>query len=313
MYERFTDRARKVVQLANQEAQRFNHESIGTEHILLSLVREGSGVAANVLNNLAVDPLQIRLEIEKIISSGPDMVTGGKLPLTPRAKRAIEYAMEEARNLNHNYVGSEHLLLGLLRETEGVAAQVLMNLGLRLKAVRSEILTILNQTSDAVSGSGTTPSSLSAEESRNIRWTDRTRNVMRLAAEEAYELGHTYLGPEHILLGLIREGSGLGNEILKSSGLNESKVRDEIKAILRVLRDIPDFAPFELTSLTTLAIDSAVMAARAFRTIRVDVDHLLLGLLQSNDGIVAQVFWNLDVKRSGLSEKIRFRLASVRD
>ncbi|OAI55034.1 NDP-hexose 4-ketoreductase [Planctomyces sp. SCGC AG-212-M04] len=143
MYERFTDRARKVMQLANQEAQRFNHEYIGTEHILLGLVKEGSGVAANVLKNLDVDLRKIRHEVENIVQSGPDMVTMGKLPQTPRAKKVIEYAMEEARNLNHNYVGTEHLLLGLLREQEGVAAQVLMNLGMKLEDVREEVLNLL--------------------------------------------------------------------------------------------------------------------------------------------------------------------------
>ena len=143
MYERFTDRARKVMQLANQEAQRFNHEYIGTEHILLGLIKEGSGVAANVLKNLDVDLRKIRLEVEKLVQSGPEMVTMGKLPQTPRAKKVIEYSMEEARNLNHNYVGTEHILLGLLREQEGVAAQVLMNLGLKLEEVREEVLNLL--------------------------------------------------------------------------------------------------------------------------------------------------------------------------
>ena len=143
MYERFTDRARKVMQLANQEAQRFNHEYIGTEHVLLGLVKEGSGVAANVLKNLDVDLRKIRLEVEKLVQSGPEMVTMGKLPQTPRAKKVIEYSMEEARNLNHNYVGTEHILLGLLREQEGVAAQVLMNLGLKLEEVREEVLNLL--------------------------------------------------------------------------------------------------------------------------------------------------------------------------
>lgn len=143
MYERFTDRARKVMQLANQEAQRFNHEYIGTEHVLLGLIKEGSGVAANVLKNLDVDLRKIRLEVEKLVQSGPDMVTMGKLPQTPRAKKVIEYAMEEARNLNHNYVGTEHILLGLLREQEGVAAQVLINLGLKLEEVREEVLNLL--------------------------------------------------------------------------------------------------------------------------------------------------------------------------
>src|SRR5215211_5898447 len=145
MYERFTDRARKVMQLANQEAQRFNHEYIGTEHILLGLVKEGSGVAANVLKNLDIDLRKIRLEVEKIVQHGPggDQVVMGRLPHTPRAKKVIEYSVEEARNLNHNYVGTEHLLLGLLREQEGVAAQVLMNLGLKLEDVREEVLNLL--------------------------------------------------------------------------------------------------------------------------------------------------------------------------
>ena len=143
MFERLTDRARKVMALANQEAQRFNHEYIGTEHILLGLVKEGSGVGANVLKHLEIDLRKVRLEVEKLVKSGPEMVTMGKLPQTPRAKKVIEYAIEEARSLNHNYVGTEHLLLGLLREQDGVAAQVLMNLGLKLEDVREEVLNLL--------------------------------------------------------------------------------------------------------------------------------------------------------------------------
>ena len=143
MFERFTDRARKVMALANQEAQRLNHEYIGTEHILLGLVKEGSGVGATVLKQLDVDLRKVRMEVEKLVKSGPDMVTMGKLPQTPRAKKVIEYAIEEARHLGHNYVGTEHLLLGLLREQDGVAAQVLVNLGLKLEDVREEVLNLL--------------------------------------------------------------------------------------------------------------------------------------------------------------------------
>ncbi|QOJ01674.1 MAG: ATP-dependent Clp protease ATP-binding subunit [Phycisphaeraceae bacterium] len=168
MFERFTDRARKVMALANQEAQRFNHEYIGTEHILLGLVKEGSGVGANVLKNLDVDLRKVRLEVEKLVKPGPEMVTMGKLPQTPRAKKVIEYAIEEARNLNHNYVGTEHLLLGLLREHDGVAAQVLMNLGLKLEEVREEVLNLLGagneqgEQSETISGSAAPSSSGSA-------------------------------------------------------------------------------------------------------------------------------------------------------
>ncbi len=148
MFERFTDRARKVMALANQEAQRFNHEYIGTEHILLGLVKEGSGVGATVLKNQDVDIKKLRLEVEKLVKSGPDMVTMGKLPQTPRAKKVIEFAIEEARALNHNYVGTEHILLGLLRENEGIAAQVLMSIGLKLEEVRQEVLNLLGASID---------------------------------------------------------------------------------------------------------------------------------------------------------------------
>jgi ATP-dependent Clp protease ATP-binding subunit ClpA len=143
MYERLTDRARKVMGLAKHAAQRLNHEYIGTEHILLGLVEEGSGVAANVLKSLDVSLRKVRKEVEKIVMAGPDAVTMTKLPQTPRAKKVIEYAVEEARSLNHNYVGTEHLLLGLLREQEGIAAQVLLNLGLNLQDVRQEVLNLL--------------------------------------------------------------------------------------------------------------------------------------------------------------------------
>ncbi len=139
MYERFSDRARKVVQLANQEAHRLNHEYIGTEHILLGLVKEGEGVAAHVLKNLGVDLKKVRFQVEKIVQFEPKALVPGRLPQTPRTKWVIECAVDEARNLNHNHVGTEHLLLGLVRDGEGVAAQVLVKLGLQLDRVRKEV------------------------------------------------------------------------------------------------------------------------------------------------------------------------------
>ncbi len=143
MFDRFTDRAKKVMNLARQEAQRFNHEYLGTEHILLGLVQEGSGVAANVLKNMGIDLNKIRMEVEKIVKTGPSMVTMGQLPFTPRAKKVLELSMEEAGNLGHNYIGTEHLLLGLIKENEGIAAQVLLNLGVKLEDVREEVLDFL--------------------------------------------------------------------------------------------------------------------------------------------------------------------------
>ena len=149
MFERFTDRSRKVMALANQQAQHYHHQYIGTEHILLGLVEEGGGVGANVLDNLDVDPAKVRGEIKKLIKSGPKPAGFGKLPQTPRAKKVIEYAIEEARKLNHHNVGTEHLLLGLLRERDGLGSQVLVNLGLRLDAVREKVLEVLGAGLDA--------------------------------------------------------------------------------------------------------------------------------------------------------------------
>jgi Clp amino terminal domain, pathogenicity island component/UvrB/uvrC motif len=142
MYERFTDPARKVMQLANQEAQRYRHEYIGTEHILLGMIEEGSGLAVTILKNLSVNPQTIRTEVQEIVRSGRDKVSRNTLLQTPRSKRIIEYAMEEARGLHHNYVGTEHLLLGLIREAEGVAGQVLLNFGVRLDDARNEVIKV---------------------------------------------------------------------------------------------------------------------------------------------------------------------------
>jgi ATP-dependent Clp protease ATP-binding subunit ClpC len=161
MFDRFTDRAKKVMSYARQEAQKFNHEYIGTEHVLLGLVQEGSGVAANVLKHMSVDLEKIRHEVEKIVKTGPTTVTMGQLPFTPRAKKVLELSMEEASQLGHNYIGTEHLLLGLIRESEGIAAQVLMNLGIKLDEVREEVLEFLGADSGQHEdeSEGETPSS----------------------------------------------------------------------------------------------------------------------------------------------------------
>ena len=155
-FDKFTERARRVLTLAQEEAQRFNHNYIGTEHLLLGLVREGDGVAAKVLSNLGVELNKVRSAVEFIIGRG-DRTTSGEIGLTPRAKRVIELAVDEARRLNHSYIGTEHLLLGLVREGEGIAAGVLESLGVNLERVRGETTRILAQTQPqgaAAAGSG---------------------------------------------------------------------------------------------------------------------------------------------------------------
>ncbi|HNO66834.1 MAG TPA: Clp protease N-terminal domain-containing protein, partial [Tepidiformaceae bacterium] len=150
-FDKFTERARRVLTLAQEEAHRFNHNYIGTEHILLGLVREGDGVAAKVLANLGVELNKVRSAVEFIIGRG-DRTVLGEIGLTPRAKKVIELAVDEARRLNHSYIGTEHLLLGLVREGEGIAAGVLESLGVNLERVRAETTRILSQSTPQPAG-----------------------------------------------------------------------------------------------------------------------------------------------------------------
>jgi ATP-dependent Clp protease ATP-binding subunit ClpC len=145
-FDKFTERARKVLTLAQEEAQRFNHNYIGTEHLLLGLVREGDGVAARVLSNMGVQLPKVRSAVEFIIGRGETMIMG-EIGLTPRAKKVIELAVDEARRLNHHYIGTEHLLLGLVREGEGIAAGVLESLGVNLEKVRAQVMQVVSQSS----------------------------------------------------------------------------------------------------------------------------------------------------------------------
>ena len=162
-FDKFTDRARKVLTLAQDEAQRFNHNYIGTEHLLLGLVREGEGVAARVLENMNVELAKVRTAVEFIIGRG-DRPVVGEVGLTPRAKRVIELAIDEARRLGHNYIGTEHLLLGLVREGEGIAAGVLESLGVNLDKVRHEVIRVLSQSSSA----GPTPETKRASKTPTV-------------------------------------------------------------------------------------------------------------------------------------------------
>src|SRR5579872_2662403 len=140
MFDKFTNRAKQVIKLAKKEAQRLNHNYLGTEHVLLGLLKLGQGIAVNVLRNLNLDYDTVRTEVERLVGFGPEIQVYGDPALTGKVKKVFEFANEEAASLNHNYVGTEHLLLALLRQTDGVAAQVLENLNVSLKDIRKEIL-----------------------------------------------------------------------------------------------------------------------------------------------------------------------------
>jgi ATP-dependent Clp protease ATP-binding subunit ClpC len=143
MFEKFTERARRVVVLAQEEARMLNHDYIGTEHILLGLIHEGEGAAAKALNGIGISLEQVRQQVEEIIGSGR-ISPSGQIPFTPRAKKVLELSYREALHLRHSYIGTEHILLGLLREGDGVAAQVLVKLGADLDRVRQQVIALLS-------------------------------------------------------------------------------------------------------------------------------------------------------------------------
>jgi ATP-dependent Clp protease ATP-binding subunit ClpC len=209
MFERFTDRARRVVVLAQEEARMLNHNYIGTEHILLGLIHEGEGVAAKALESLGIS-----LDAVRPGGRGVRMFER----FTDRARRVVVLAQEEARMLNHNYIGTEHILLGLIHEGEGVAAKALESLGIALEGVRQQVEEIIGQGQQAPSG--------------HIPFTPRAKKVLELSLREALQLGHNYIGTEHILLGLIREGEGVAAQVLVKLGADLNRVRQQVLQLL---------------------------------------------------------------------------------
>jgi len=226
----FTDRVRRVLHLAREEAARLHHEYVGTEHILLGLIREGEGVAATVLTNLNVDLEEISRRIEETVKKGTAAGSAGPdLPYTSRAKKILEFAMSEARELNHRYVGTEHLLLGVLREEKGIGAQVLTDAGVTLETARSEVLQVLGT-------NGSEASDTRPLVPPPVPYTPDARASLQLALQEARGLRAASLGPELLLLGVLRvllttpagsAGATLAT-LLNAAGLTPERVREVI-------------------------------------------------------------------------------------
>jgi len=316
-FDRFTERARKVLSLAQEEAQRFQHNYIGTEHLLLGLVREGEGVAARVLTSLGAELSQIRQAVEFIIGRG-DRIVLGEIGLTPRAKKVIELAVDEARRLNHHYIGTEHLLLGLVREGEGIAAGVLESLGVNLERVRMATINVLNSSgtsaryefwrvnadtivlsdqdvASAQDEDDTAPAPAREEKDVPGTFSIRARRALDAAYEEAHKLQHDYVGTEHLLLGLISEEKGLASLILQKLNVERANIRSAVEFIIAHSgsRAIPATVGF--TPRSQKVILYAVNEASKLGATLVSTEHLLLGMLREGEGIAAGVLISLGV------------------
>ena len=217
MFEKFTERARRVMGFSRQEAQRLRSEFVGTEHMLLGILLEGEGVAAKVLKNVGIDYKRVRQQIEMLVPppAGPEPSLG-QLPFSPRSRKAIELAAEASEVLGHDAIGTEHLLIGLIEEAEGIAAQVLSELGHGPDEVRRQVL-------EAIGSPDT-----SAAAVRKAPWSDRTRSVVLEAVSEARAMKSPSVDPEHLLLAMLVEGGPL-SELLATRGVDVESVRSIMK------------------------------------------------------------------------------------
>jgi ATP-dependent Clp protease ATP-binding subunit ClpA len=223
MFERFTDRARRVVVLAQEEARLLNHDYIGTEHILLGLINETEGVAAAALESLGVSLEGARVQVEELARRGDKPATG-HIPFTPRAKKALELSLREALRLGHNYIGTEHILLGLIHEGTGVGAQVVTKLGATLEGVREEVIRLLQ--SEVVRTE-------EIDEPSQFSLSSKGRTALALADEFAAKTGQGLIQPAHLLMGLIALSASdpIVRKMLEELGINFGEVQRRMEEL----------------------------------------------------------------------------------
>jgi ATP-dependent Clp protease ATP-binding subunit ClpA len=303
-FDRFNDRAKRVLALAQDEAIRFNHNYIGTEHLLLGLVREGEGVAARVLDSLGVELSKVRQAIEFTIGRGNWEKPPSEITLAPPMKKAVELAIDEARKLGHSHVGTEHLLLGIVRQGDSIGAKVLGGLGVDLEKVRHEVIATLGQPHREVGASApesVPPRSAGPFTGPFDRFNDRAKRVLALAQDEALRFNHNYIGTEHILVGLIREEEGVAARALRTLGVELDKARTALGFIIGRGESATSPSEITLSPRTKKVIELAMDEARKLGQTRVSTEHILLGLAREGEGIASGILESLGVTM----EKVR--------
>ena len=306
-FDRFNDRAKRVLALAQDEAIRFNHNYIGTEHLLLGLVREGEGVAARVLDSLDVKLSKVRQAVELTIGRGDASQSPSEITLAPQVKKVIDLAIDEARKLGHSHVGTEHLLLGLVRENESPAAKILASLGVSLEAVRHNVIATLGQPHREVGASAPAPpwrQSTGSFAGPFDRFNDGAKRVLALAQDEAIRHNHNYIGSEHILIGLIREEKGVAARALQTLGVELSKARTALEFIIG--RGDRATSPSEMTlsPRTKKIIELAIDESRKLGHGHVGTEHMLLGLAREGEGIASGILESLGVTMAKVRHQV---------
>lgn len=301
----FTSHAQQVLALSRKEASRFNHNFVGTEHLLLGLMALDQCTAAKVMHNLGLEVQAVRWEVEYMIGTVADQKMIDNIPYTPCVKKVLARAVREAKELNHPNVGTEHILLGLLREDDGIAARILKRLDITAEETRSEVLRACAADKAPTDESGacqpeTVPASSAVprpmREAHMSNLTPRAQQVLLLARKEADRFHHSFVGTEHLLLGLIALGRGVAVNVLHKLGLNFENVRKEIEklAATRPSQERVVNTPYTLDVRKVLAL--AARQAKALNHTYIGTEHIFLGLLEEGDGVAARALQNLGVK-----------------
>jgi bifunctional DNase/RNase len=281
MRDKFTERVRKCIFLAREEAVRLRHDAIGTEHLLLGMIGEGEGIAATAIRNLGVDLHNLRHALEETMPEGESSVERGETPFTPGAKRALELSVDQARQLGHNYVGTEHLLLGLICQTEGSAARILTEQGVKWESARDEVLRLLPGKPQ--------PEPTSEPSQPTEGFTERVRKCIFLAREEARRLQHESVGTEHLLLGILQEGSGIAATVLMQLGMDLEGVRQAVESMVQQESGTSAIDEIRFTSNSKRALELSVEEARSLGDNYVGTQHVLLGLIREGEGVAAKI------------------------
>lgn len=290
MFERFSGRAIKVIMYAQEEARRLGYNFVDTEAILIGLIRERTGIASKALRSMGVSLQDVRVEVEKIVGRGSDDISVETIPFMPRAKRAFEASLEESKASGHAYIGTAHLLLGLIREadesdTEGVASKVLRINNVDRKALKCKVLELSNETK------------LAQPHYLFEQLTESALNAIVFAQEEARRLGRYSVSAEAILIGLLLEKTGIAAQALESKGLNLQNARVEVEKINKLIGlGAGEFGPeIRLSSQSKYLLQLSWEEAKAMGSASVGTEHLLLGLIKDieeseNEGAAARVF-----------------------
>jgi ATP-dependent Clp protease ATP-binding subunit ClpA len=307
---RFTDQTRHVLTMAQEEAERHRYSYIGTEHLLIGLIREENSVSRRVLEHFGLDRQYILETAAELTKSRPPRERDAKLDLSSNVKKVLELAIDEARSTGNSYIGTEHLLLAIVRLNDGIAVAVMKRLNIRPDELRQQVQIMLREPLPSAPPFGTSRGNPVANvrssfgPQRMERFTQKAQHVLALAQEEAERLQHSYIGSEHLLIGLIREEGGVARRVLEDLGLDEHHITEAVERTVLPGQHDPK-GRLDLATDTKQVLEMAVDEARRMGHHYIGTEHLLLGLFRTSDNKAMEVMKRLNVSPEEVRRQTR--------